>query len=672
MMIRIAPIKSLAVFVLALLTTTVINCQKQRDNPLDSKSPDNLDLGVSYGRDGIQVDWNSIDNFNISGYNVHRSEDASRVEEIIYVSNALNTIFLDQDIWIDRTYFYRITAFEKDGAFSYPSRVDSAVTSGGRMKLSQNSIAASRTESSFHILISNDSTVAKFDWEATNSSPSWLTLSSTSGTTGDSLSFSILENGGTEPRVGDIVISSPLPQIHPETLTVTQDYQSENPILCLSDSLLQAPGLGGSSPTYSIVNCGNSVAVNFAVNSDASWIRLSLSTGNTPTFLSFDVDTNNTGFYREGHIVVLPDGFEVAPDTLLVRQNSIGWEGMVEGLESPVVTITSYGNSIVVGRSEIVAPNNIVNNIDSWDGSSWSSNLYYQAIETSNLSQILPYYSALIAAGITESGLAIWDGSDWIAFERGIIHSESLPDSIGLASCLFNFNSSLIVGGIFDSAGDYSFENIASWDGDWTDYFASSLIWTTGGFDGEISCLSSYRDQLVAGGKFINNNVGPVNHIAILQFWHPVGWRWLNLGDGIDGNVYALLEFDDKLIASGSFSTAGGTAVNNISAWDGSSWTTMGDGLGGASDRVYSLAVYNGKLYVGGDFSLSGSTVVNNIAVWKDNHWAPLIIDDINGVDGAVNVLYSSGPFLYVGGDFTSAGGSEVNHIAIWSDDIGE
>ncbi len=86
---------------------------------------------------------------------------------------------------------------------------------------------------------------------------------------------------------------------------------------------------------------------------------------------------------------------------------------------------------------------------------------------------------------------------------------------------------------------------------------------------------------------------------------------------------------------------------------------------GGTNSYVSALAVYDSMLYVGGDFSITGSISANNIAAWNGNAWSTLG----NGVDSTVNALFVYDSDLYVGGNFITADGDTVNHIARWSND---
>lgn len=134
---------------------------------------------------------------------------------------------------------------------------------------------------------------------------------------------------------------------------------------------------------------------------------------------------------------------------------------------------------------------------------------------------------------------------------------------------------------------------------------------------------------------------------------------WNTLGSGLNGNVNAIVKYQDKIIAAGGFSLAGGTPVNNIAAWNGTSWSAMGLGL---NDTVYALSVYNDTLFAGGRFTQTGSNPANHIAKWNGSEWKQLQ----NGVDGEVRALTFYAGFLYVGGEFNNAYPTVLNNVGYW------
>ena len=109
-------------------------------------------------------------------------------------------------------------------------------------------------------------------------------------------------------------------------------------------------------------------------------------------------------------------------------------------------------------------------------------------------------------------------------------------------------------------------------------------------------------------------------------------WAWKPLGDGINGNVFALQEFNGKLYAGGNFNTAGGEAASYIAAWDGSQWSSLGSGT---SWPVWAMTIYDDKLIVGGSFGSAGGMVVNHVAAYDGTNWSTLG----NGIPGDFIIL---------------------------------
>src|SRR5690625_5328721 len=79
------------------------------------------------------------------------------------------------------------------------------------------------------------------------------------------------------------------------------------------------------------------------------------------------------------------------------------------------------------------------------------------------------------------------------------------------------------------------------------------------------------------------------------------GSEWSSLGDGVNGQVRAILVLPDgDVYVGGGFTEADGQAAMNIARWDGESWSALGDGINNA---VVALAMApDGTLYVGGRF----------------------------------------------------------------------
>lgn len=134
-------------------------------------------------------------------------------------------------------------------------------------------------------------------------------------------------------------------------------------------------------------------------------------------------------------------------------------------------------------------------------------------------------------------------------------------------------------------------------------------------------------------------------------------------GHGVDGplgcRVLALHGWNGRLIAGGDFSIAGETIAQNIAAWDGETWHTLGDGLNGT---VRVLATYRGDLIAGGSFTASGAVPLANIARWDGNTWSALGA----GMDDAVHALVEFEGELIAGGEFTTADNAPASRLAVW------
>jgi hypothetical protein len=134
--------------------------------------------------------------------------------------------------------------------------------------------------------------------------------------------------------------------------------------------------------------------------------------------------------------------------------------------------------------------------------------------------------------------------------------------------------------------------------------------------------LTVYEGQLIAGGVFAT--AGETSAICIAA-WD--GSSWSALGEGINDDVrddvYALTVYDGKLIAGGFFIEEWGAVGNHVAAWDGSAWSRLGSGIYGSV--VDALAVYDKSLMVGGRFSAAGNKASYNLAEWTKTSVATLL-----------------------------------------------
>lgn len=277
--------------------------------------------------------------------------------------------------------------------------------------------------------------------------------------------------------------------------------------------------------------------------------------------------------------------------------------------------------------------------------------------------------TALYAGVNVTPGFLKLVGSTWVPVGGGVIGSvdDVKVGDDGRGPALF------ITGFFGESASGQLLNDVARWDG-------QTLTPLTGqGTDKAIlalaECTVAGQKALYAGGIFGYVGANPADRIAKFD-----GSSWSTLGAGISGatptspaEVYAIAEFDDGMgpavYAAGNFTTAGGVGVANIARWNGSSWAPLGSGINGP---VFALAVYDSgqgpRLYAAGSFSMAGGVAASNIASWNGSTWSPLgMAPQMAGANGPIYALEVFAQKLVAGGSFTVAGNVAAPRVAFWN-----
>jgi len=131
------------------------------------------------------------------------------------------------------------------------------------------------------------------------------------------------------------------------------------------------------------------------------------------------------------------------------------------------------------------------------------------------------------------------------------------------------------------------------------------------GLTGTVNAVEEYGGKLYAGGT-ITGGAKVLN-----------GGQWESIGptpsDVINGYVYDLIRYDNRLVVTGSFTSIGALAANGIAAWDGSSWSALGSGLP-VNMNGRRMAVYNGELIVGN----TGLTADLLVMAWDGSSWTTI------------------------------------------------
>jgi trimeric autotransporter adhesin len=257
----------------------------------------------------------------------------------------------------------------------------------------------------------------------------------------------------------------------------------------------------------------------------------------------------------------------------------------------------------------------------------------------------------------TTRSVAQWNGATWSSMGGG------LDGAVGALA--MGPDGNLYAGGAFTESNGTVLNHIARWNG---------AVWQAlgDGFDGSVNALAfDQAGKLYAGGSFETSGTTVVNHVAV---WN--GTAWAAMGAGVSAEfsagISAMVLYDGKITIGGRFTTSGDDAVEGLAAWDGSKWRPIGGGVH-ASSPIASLAVRGSELYVTG-FGLEGGpkvdadagTTFKNIAMWNGTTWSTLG----DGLSDLANVITTTKDAFWVGGGFTFAGNQGSYNIArYWFDE---
>ncbi len=361
----------------------------------------------------------------------------------------------------------------------------------------------------------------------------------------------------------------------------------------------------------------------------------------------YDLDINQLASH-DGDLIVVGDFTEVDGKAArnIARYNGNNWFGLGAGSHAPVTGFGQYqGQPVAMGNFALLA-------------------------------------------GTDADLMARWDGAAWQSFAPGL----NQPPN-----CAIELNGNFVAGGDRAMTNVAGTDAIAAWDG-------SAWIPVGGGFGAfpanpAVYALATYGGSLYAAGTGLDLGLVTRN-IAKLQ-----AGTWVPVGD-VNGPIYAMIVRNNALIVAGDFTSAGGVAVNNIAAYNGTTWFALGSGLSGPLfSGVYTLADHDGLLIAGGDFNRSGAADMFGLASWNGSQWtnlggasqnsvfelfshndalyaAGLLLDPIfsnefmsrlssgvwqevdGGMDGDVFAFGTLGDDLLLGGDFAIAGGDVSAFLA--------
>ncbi len=394
---------------------------------------------------------------------------------------------------------------------------------------------------------------------------------------------------------------------------------------------------------------------------------------------------------------------------------------------------------LIVGHRYFQAPGVVAYSVLRWTAGGWVSfgpnGFSAIAFSSWDADAVGPNPPVLVASGFSAGGLSLieWNGSTWSTFAGSQVpgfHVSDLvhldPDGAGPRVL------ELVAVGSFSTAGGAPIARIARWNG-------SSWLPFSKGPEGPVKSLASWDPdgegplvpRLVAGGDFLMERETTVNRVAQ---WD--GTQWLPVGEGFNARVNSLLSIDPdgtgplekELIAGGSFTASGATAVSRVSRWDGAAWQAQGSGV---NDEVLAMAAFDpdgsasipDRLTIAGEFVNVANFNGDHVVRWNGTAWqtmgagvpeaaSALVVWDRDGpgglnpeilAGGAFNAIFEADDYirrwtgvdwaeyasnlngevltlatwdpdgagvlndqLIAGGVFTSANGTPVNGVARW------
>jgi hypothetical protein len=239
-----------------------------------------------------------------------------------------------------------------------------------------------------------------------------------------------------------------------------------------------------------------------------------------------------------------------------------------------------------------------------WNGRQWLQigNLEGRAIAITWHQNKLYAYGKLTLAG-TAVSLAYWDGTTWTAMPNQI----SYDTTVTLAS--YNNQLYLASGHAFTIDGQ-AIQHLARWDGNqWQD--------TDVGVQGMILTMLVRPDGLYVGGTFAHEN----NQWQGVLRWD--GSQWHQVGSPLSGLVLDLEWANDQLYVGGLFTSTLDPAINNIAAWNGSSWDSFGNGIGdGIHGDVHGIAFLDNELYA--ISRVDNTSAKHRLQRWDGSAWVSL------------------------------------------------
>ena len=334
------------------------------------------------------------------------------------------------------------------------------------------------------------------------------------------------------------------------------------------------------------------------------------------------------------------------------------------GSEGCVKAMTVYDGQLVVGGSFTLDTNADFDRIAQYDGNGWTDvggGIHNDTVilYSRDVALLDTFNGYLLAGGNFKKfelgGFIKYDGEVWDYF----LFAE------GHTTASYRYDNKLYFGGGYyycDLSGVYPLAYMDSIGG----HSIPSYIASDGSrpIDEGIHAIVHYDGSMYFGGKFdyIDRNPFDFPSSAIerrnITRWD--GENFLDVGGGLDGDVYCMAVYRGELYVSGNFYTAGGNSMPGFAKWNGSVWSrVIEEGIFPVDISPRALIVYDDKLFVGGSF-MSLEDGLASVMSFDGAVWQPLV----NSIDGEVDAFYVYDGELLMGGCFGEVDGLACNRVA--------
>jgi hypothetical protein len=199
----------------------------------------------------------------------------------------------------------------------------------------------------------------------------------------------------------------------------------------------------------------------------------------------------------------------------------------------------------------------------------------------------------------------------------------------------------LYIGGQSQVFNNQQVYYIVRWDGTTAVQLGNGVY---GGSNPYVHSLAFFGPKLIAAGKFDFAGTATANNIAA---W--TGTSWQSLGLGMNGPISSLQVYNNELYAGGLFTMAGGSPITCIAKWDNFSWSQVGNGI---TDSVTCMEVFNGELYV--------ATMNSKLYKWDGSTWTLMTTVTHSTGNAYIHCMKNFNNQLYVGGDFETINGNSL------------